>query len=90
MGEFDVVENHLLHGKYPEGYTKAKKEICGENAETTRLDPPNIIECDRCNHWFHFKCDYLMYIIVFCFHNIVLCMLLQLVKVYILAIEIEQ
>ena len=25
MGEFDVVENYLLHGKYPEGYTKGKK-----------------------------------------------------------------
>ena len=25
MGEFDDVENYLLHGKYPEGYTKAKK-----------------------------------------------------------------
>ena len=25
MDEFDVVENYLLHGKYPEGYTKDKK-----------------------------------------------------------------
>ena len=25
MGEFDEVENYLLRGKYPEGYTKGKK-----------------------------------------------------------------
>ena len=25
MGEFDDVENYLLHGKYPEGYAKGEK-----------------------------------------------------------------
>ena len=36
MGEFDVVENYLLQGKYPEGYTMAREEkkICEQNAET--------------------------------------------------------
>ena len=73
MGEFDVVENYLLHGKYPEGYTKGKKSKSANKMQRQQgWNPPNIIECDSCNHWFHFKCDYLLYIIVFCFH-IVLC-----------------
>ena len=38
MGEFDVVENYLLYSNYPEGYTKGKKAICKQNAETTRLE----------------------------------------------------
>ena len=40
---------------------RTKKQIC------EGWNPPNIIESDSCNHWFHFKCDYVMYIIVFCF-----------------------
>ena len=35
MGEFDDVENYLLYGKYPEEYTRAKKQICEQDAETT-------------------------------------------------------
>ena len=35
MGEIDYVENYLLHGKYPEEYTKGVKQISKENAETT-------------------------------------------------------
>ena len=73
MDEFDVIKNYLLHGKYPEGYTKDKKSKSANKMQRQQgWNPPNIIECDSCNHWFHFKCDYLMYIIVFCFH-IVLC-----------------
>ena len=46
-------------------------------------NPPNIIECDRCNHWFHFKpvskIALFIMIIVVCFHCFVL---LKFVKVY--------
>ena len=34
MGEFDEVENYLLHGKYPEGYMKGEKANLWRNAET--------------------------------------------------------
>ena len=83
MGEFDDVENYLLHGKYPEGYTKGKSKSAKKMQRQQGWNPPNIIECDSCNHWFHFKCVNCI-LLSYCF------VLLKFVKVYILAIGIEQ
>ena len=61
----------FLHGKYPERYTKGKKSKSANKMQRKQgWNPLNIIECDSCNHWFHFKCDYFLYIIVFCFHYV--------------------
>ena len=59
---------------------RAKKQICEENKGA--WNPPNKIEFDRCNHWFHFKpvskIALFIMIIVVCFHCFVL---LKFVKV---------
>ena len=92
MGEFDGVDC-VLHGKYPEGYTKGDKanlrrkcrnnfkneagifRTCKLNIIVTVVTTVSIQVC---------KLHYLMYIVVFCFHTVCV------IKIYILAIEIEQ
>ena len=80
VGEFDDVENYFCTASILRDIPRAKKQICEENKAA--WNPPNIIECDRCNHWFHFKpvCKIALFImiIVVCFHCFVL---LKFVKV---------
>ena len=46
---------------------RAKSKSAKKMQRQQGWNPPNIIECDRCNHWFHFKCvNCIFAFILFC------------------------